>query len=157
VVVVMLGLGIGVNAAVFTVTNAALFRGFRHIDRNDRILYVYSERNGQYAGVSYPDFQDWRAQTTSFESLAAAADMRVTLLDAGGFPERTPETRVSANAFRALGQQPILGRDFVAADDIAGAEPVAILTYRFWTERFGRDPAVIGRTLPLSGMVPATV
>ena len=56
----ILALGIGVNTAVFTVTNAVLFKGFRLVDGNDRILYIHSERNGQYSGVSYPDFQDWR-------------------------------------------------------------------------------------------------
>jgi putative ABC transport system permease protein len=53
----ILSLGIGVNAAVFTVTNAVLFKGFRLVNGNDRIVYIHSERNGQYSGVSYPDFQ----------------------------------------------------------------------------------------------------
>src|SRR6478672_10379986 len=63
----ILALGIGVNAAVFTVTNAVLFRGFRLVNGNDRIVYIHCERNGQYSGVSYPDFHDWKNQTRSFD------------------------------------------------------------------------------------------
>ena len=59
IVVSMLALGIGVNTAVFTVTNAVIFKGFRLVNRNDRLLYLHSDHNGQWAGVSYPDFEDW--------------------------------------------------------------------------------------------------
>ena len=124
--VVTLALGIGVNAAVFTITNAVLFKGFRLIDRNDRILYIHSEKNGQYSGVSYPDFQDWRDQAKSFESLGTVRDLRIILNDRSGFPENYTATLITANAFQVLGQKPILGRDFVASDEIPGAAPVAI-------------------------------
>jgi predicted permease len=155
--VVTLALGIGVNAAVFTITNAVLFKGFRLIDRNDRILYIHSEKNGQYSGVSYPDFQDWRDQAKSFESLGTVRDLRIILNDRSGFPENYTATLITANAFQVLGQKPILGRDFVASDEIPGAAPVAILTYGFWEQRFGGDPAVVGQTLSIHGAPPATV
>jgi hypothetical protein len=128
VTVTILALGIGVNAAVFTVTNAVLFKGFRLIDRNDRILYIHSERNGQYSGVSYPDFEDWRAQAKSFDGMGTVADLRIIVKNRSGFPERYTATRITTNAFRLLGQQPILGRDFASSDAIPGAAPVAILS-----------------------------
>ena len=78
VAVLMLALGIGVNAAVFTVTKAVLFKGSRSIDRNDRILYIGS---GGPCCVSYPDFEDWRAQAKSFVGMGAVADLRITLSD----------------------------------------------------------------------------
>src|ERR1700681_2790170 len=81
VAITMLALGIGVNAAVFTVTNAVLFKGFRLVHRNDRILYIHSEKNGQYSGVSYPDFQDWRTQARSFEGIGTVGDLRINLDD----------------------------------------------------------------------------
>src|SRR5690349_17537552 len=75
----ILAMGIGVNAAVFTVTNAVLFKGFRLVDGNDRIVYIHNERNGQYSGVSYPDFQDWKNQASSFDAIGAVADLRITV------------------------------------------------------------------------------
>jgi putative ABC transport system permease protein len=153
----ILALGIGVNAAVFTVTKAVLFQGFRLVNRNDRILYIHSQKGGQYSGVSYPDFQDWRAQAKSFDGIGAAADLRITLNDQSGFPERYTATRITANAFRLLGQQPVLGRDFSPSDEITGAAPVAILSYRFWEHRYGKDSAIIGQTLRFNGEPPAVV
>jgi hypothetical protein len=66
IAVVMLSLGIGVNAAVFNVTNAVLFKGFRFVNRNDRLVYI------SYGGccVSYPDFESYRAEAKSFEGMA---------------------------------------------------------------------------------------
>jgi putative ABC transport system permease protein len=155
--VTILALGIGVNTAVFTVTKAVLFQGFRLVDRNDRILYIHSQKAGQYSGVSYPDFQDWRAQARSFDGIGAVADLRITLNDQSGFPERYTATQITVNAFRLLGQQPVLGRDFAVSDGLPGAAPVAILSYRFWERRYGKDSAIIGQTLRLNGAPPATV
>ena len=153
----ILALGIGVNAGVFTVTKAVLFQGFRLVERNERILYIHSQKDGQYSGVSYPDFQDWRAQARSFDGIGAVADLRITLDDQSGFPERYTATQITVNAFRLLSQKPILGRDFAPTDDMPGAAPVAILNYRFWERRYGKDPAIIGQTLQINGAPATTV
>src|SRR5438552_8586443 len=147
----ILAVGIGVNTAAFTVTNATLFRGLRLVDRNDRILFIHSEKNSQYSGVSYPAFEDWRTQARSFDGMGTVADLRITLNDQSGFPERYTATRITTDAFRLLGQTPMIGRDFTSADATPGAAPVAILSYGFWTRRFGKDPAIIGQTLQISG------
>jgi predicted permease len=147
----MLALGIGVNATVFTVTNAVLFKGFRLVQGNDRILYIHDEKNGQYSGVSYPDFQDWQSQARSFDGMGAVADLRITLNDQSDFPERYTATRITTNAFHLLGREPFMGRDFAPSDAIAGAPAVAILSYGFWERRFGKDPQIIGRTLENDG------
>ena len=157
VAVLTLAIGIGVNAAVFTVTNAVLFKGFRLVNRNDRIVYIHTEKDGQYSGVSYPDFEDWRDQAKSFERLGTVRDLRIVLDDRSGFPENHTATLITANGFQVLGQEPMLGRGFAAADEIPGAAPVAILTYGFWEQRFGRDPAILGQTLPIHGAPPTTV
>ncbi|HWF83785.1 MAG TPA: hypothetical protein VG222_03020, partial [Vicinamibacterales bacterium] len=112
VAVATLALGIGVNATVFTVTNAVLFKGFRLVERNDRLLYIGTQNNGHGCCVSYPDFVDWRAQAKSFEGMGTVADLQITLTDEGAAPERYDATQISANAFRLLGQRPTLGRDF---------------------------------------------
>ena len=67
VAIAMLGLGIGINALVFTVADTVLYRGFPLVHRNDRLLYMTS---GRGCCVSYPDFEDWRAQVQSFEGMA---------------------------------------------------------------------------------------
>jgi putative ABC transport system permease protein len=156
--IVTLAIGIGVNAAVFTVANAVLFKGFPLVYGNDRILYIDTRReNGYGCCVSFPDFEDWRAQAKSFKGMAAMADMIITLSDKGELPERYDASQVSTNAFKLLGQQPILGRDFTASDEIPGAPPVAILRYSLWEGRFGKDPAIIGRTVRINGVATTVI
>src|ERR1700676_4206513 len=85
VAVAMLALGIGVNATVFTVTNAVLFKGFALVSKNDRLRYLgYKNSN---CCVSYPDFLDWRAQSKSFEQMAIVHGVSIALTDTSGFPE----------------------------------------------------------------------
>jgi hypothetical protein len=151
--VVMLALGIGVNAAVFTVANAVLFKGFSYIERGDRIVYMTSSEG---CCVSYPDFEDWRTQAKSFQGMAIVHGVQVTLSDKGGFPEYRYATEISADTFRLIGREPILGRDFAASDEIPGAAHVAILNYSFWESRYGKDPGIVGRTVRING-APATV
>ena len=125
VAVTMLAVGIGVNATVFTVTNAVLFKGFAGVQRNDRLRYIgYKDSN---CCVSYPDFLDWRAQAKSFEGMAIVHGVGITLSDGSGFPESLNANENSADTFRVVGAKPILGRDFTAADESAG-------------RRSGRDP-----------------
>ena len=113
----MLALGIGVNAAVFTVTKAALFAGFPLVERNDRLLYITSSRG---CCVSYPDFEDWRAQAMSFEGMALVHGVQRILSDQSGFPESYNATEITANTFMLAGQKPILGRDFTPSDETLG-------------------------------------
>ncbi|HEV3333241.1 MAG TPA: ABC transporter permease [Bryobacteraceae bacterium] len=152
VAVAMLALGIGVNATVFTVTNAVLFKGFRLVSRNDRLAYISNDG----CCVSYPDFEDYRAQAKSFAGMAIVHGVSEALADKSGFPERYEATEVSADTFRLVGQRPILGRDFTPSDETPGASPVAMLNYGFWERRYGKDPAIIGSTVRMNG-APTTV
>jgi putative ABC transport system permease protein len=149
VAVTMLAVGIGVNATVFTVTNAVLFKGFPLVENNDRLRYIgYKNSN---CCVSYPDFLDWRAQSKSFDGMAIVHGVGIALTDSNGFPENLSGNENSADTFRLVGQKPIIGRDFTAADEMPGAVPVAILNYGFWERRYGKDPSVIGRTVRMNG------
>jgi len=152
VAVATLALGIGVNATVFTVTNAVLFKGFPLVDRNGRLLYV---SNGGCC-VSYPDFEDIRAQSKSFEGMAIVHGVGKILGDRSGFAEHIDVTEVSADTFKLVGQRPIMGRNFAPSDAIPGAAPVAILSYSFWQRRYAKDPNIIGRTVRMNG-VPTTI
>src|SRR5690242_14859603 len=137
VAVLMLAVGIGVNAAVFRVTDAILFRGFPLVQRNDRLLYI---ANSYGCCVSYPDFADWRAQAKSFSDMAVVHGIALSVRDRDGATETFAATEISAGTFKLVGQKPILGRDFMTADEAVGAAPVAILRYEFWEHRFGKDP-----------------
>ncbi len=154
VAVAMLALGIGVNATVFTVTNAVLFKGFPGVERPDRMLYIVPK--GYNCCPSYPDFLDLREQAKSFTGVAIAHGVGRVVNDESGFPERVEVTEVSADTFKVTGRKPLLGRDFTASDEVAGAAPVAVLNYAFWERRYAKDPAVIGRTVRVSG-APTTI
>jgi predicted permease len=146
VAVATLALGIGVNAAVFTVTNAVLFKGFPLVQGNDRLLYV---SNGGCC-ISYPDYEDIRAQAKSLDGMGVTHGIGSIVSDETGFPENISVTEITADTFRLVGQKPIAGRDFKPSDQVPGAAPVAILNYGFWQRRYGRDGAVIGRVLRMS-------
>jgi putative ABC transport system permease protein len=154
VAITMLALGIGVNATVFAVTNAVLFKGFPLVRENHRLVYMTSRGYG--CCVSYPDYLDWRAQAKSFEGIAVVGGTGVILSDQSGFAESYAATQVTSNTFQLVGQRPILGRDFMPSDEVPGAAPVAILSYGFWDHRFGKDPAVIGRSVRING-APTTL
>jgi predicted permease len=154
--VLMLALGIGMNAAVFSVTNSVLFKGFRLVKDNDRLLYIGVQRNGRGCCASYPDFMDWRDQAKSFEGMGVIADLKITLRDGTGYPETFSATQISANGFQLLGLRPILGRDFSPPDETPGAERVAILTYGFWERRYGGRAGIVGEVISINGE-PTTV
>lgn len=150
-----LAVGIGVNAAVFTVTNAVLFKGPPFIRQNNHILYINTQKNGSCC-VAWPDFQDWQAQAKSFEGMGAVNAVRINVSDQSGFAENYEATQVSANTFSLVGQKPIMGRDFVPSDETPGAASVAILSYGLWERLYGKDPAIIGHAVRMNG-VPTTV
>jgi putative ABC transport system permease protein len=153
VAIIMLALGIGVNATVFTVVKAALFAGFPLVQGNDRLLYM---TNWRYCCVSYPDFQDWRAQAKSFEGMELVHGFGKVLTDKSGFAESYFVTEVTAGTFKLVGQRPMWGRDFTPSDETPGAPPVAILSYGFWERQYGKIPAMLGKAIRLDG-VPTTV
>ena len=153
VAIAILAVGIGVNATVFTVTNATLFKAFPLVHRNDRLLYMTS---GRGCCVSYPDFEDWRAQAKSFDGMAIVHGVQRTVSDAGGLPEQYEATEVSADTFRVAGQMPMLGRDFVSSDEMPGAPPVAILSYGFWDRRYNKASDIVGQRVRIGG-VPTNV
>ena len=151
-----LTIAISLNATVFTVMDTILFRGYPRVARNDRLVYLQERGQSGACCISYPDFQDWRAQAQAFEGLAIVSGRAITFRDGNGRPSDMRVTTVSANTFALLGVHPMLGRDFAAADEASGAPPVAILNYRFWETRFARRPDIVGSTVHVNG-APATI
>lgn len=151
--VLVLALGIGINVAVFTVADAALFRGFHGLADQERLVYLTTGRD---CCVSFQDVLDWRAGTRSFDGIAAVADLRVAF-DDGAAAETATATEVTTNTFALIGARPALGRDFADDDDRPGATPVVILSDRFWRAKLFADPGVLGRVVRLNGVATTIV
>ena len=157
IAIVALALGIGVNATVFAITNGVLFKNMPFM--NDRILYLSTKnlsRGQRRVGVSYPDYRDWKAQAKSFEALGAFNFTIVNLNDTTGVPSRYNLAQVTADTFSMIGQKPVIGRDLTPEDEKPGAPAVAILGNGIWETRYGKNPAILGRTIRVNN-IPTTV
>jgi len=154
--IAMLTLAIALNVTVFTVTDAMLFRGYPLVKGNDRLVYLQERGPSGACCILYPDFEEWRSQARSFEGMAFVGGRSISFRDGDGRPIDMRTTTLSANTFGLLEVPPLLGRDFVAADEMSGAAPVAILNYRFWDSRFNKRADIIGLTVHING-APATV
>ena len=154
--IVAVALGIGANAAGFSIINAALLRGLPYDDSDRLYVISWQQRSGRRANASYSDLQDWRAASRSFSGLAAYRTGAANISGDGAMPEQVSGTWLTANAFNVLGQRPILGRDLTAADERPDATPVALIGYELWQRRYTGDPAVLGQILRLNGQ-PATI
>jgi predicted permease len=159
VAIAALALGIGANTTVFSLANAVMFKTlpFAH---SERILYIAGSdlKTGRdTGGVSYPDYRDFRAQVKSFDGLGAFARCEGNLSDSLSLPENYRCFELTSNAFSVIGQKPVMGRDFLPEDERPGATPVAILTYGLWEARYGKDPAVVGRTIRVNTVPTAVI
>jgi putative ABC transport system permease protein len=149
-----LALGIGVNATIFNFINAVEFRPLP-FPEPERLVDV-SEDNpkelceGCGVGTAWPTYQVWKAQARSFSALEAFRESPVAL-SGQDEPERVGSAIVTAGLFPMLGVRPILGRTFVADDDRPGAVATILLGHGLWTNRFGADSGILGRTVRVNG------
>jgi putative ABC transport system permease protein len=145
VAVITLALGIGANTAIFSVANAFLVRPVA-LPGIDRLVIVAT--GPQKAPAAPADYQDWNAQSASFESMAAyeQSDLNMTGV---GTPERVLGARVSADFFGVLKVKPALGRTFLPYEDQTGRDRAVLLGYGLWQRRFGGDPSVLGKVIEL--------
>jgi len=154
---VTLALGIGVNIGMFTVVNGLLLRPL--YERPDQVVSIYGRSTAPdegIRGISYPNYLDLEAGTTSVFSNLAASSTVLVGLDAGEGARRTLASGVTANYFDVFEQSPTLGRPFTTEEEKPGADNrVAMVSHSYWTQR-GADPGLIGRTLRING-VPFTV
>jgi putative ABC transport system permease protein len=166
VAVVTLALGVGLNAAVFSIVNAVMLRSLPY-PQADRLVSLWEETPytqpstlhtsgvatggpslGSRFSVSAANLVDYRKRSHVFSGLAGFALQARNLTGFGG-PDRLFGENVTANFFSLLGVSPAAGRDFVAADDRPDADPVVILADRCWRQRFGGDPGILGRSITL--------
>jgi putative ABC transport system permease protein len=150
--VLTLAVGIGANTAVFSVFDRTVIRPLPYRDP-ERLVHLWETRTDQQFAqreASYPDFQDWKQRNRAYEDLAGYNGTNFTLTGLGG-PTRLSAVRVTTNMLSFLGVQPLLGRDFLPAEEALDESRVAIITHGFWKRQFGASPDVIGRLLRLSG------
>ena len=155
-----LGLGIAVNAVVFTIVNAAVLRPlpFENAERVVRLgLTNVGNVQNPYSDLSYLDFQEWQTARRTFEQIAAFTDRGVNVSDDERPAARASAAYVSWNTFSLIGQRPELGRDFSETDDRDGSPPVVILGENLWRVRYGADPAILGTTVRVDGVASTVV
>jgi putative ABC transport system permease protein len=151
IAVLTLALGIGANTAVFSVINSVLLRDLPYDDADNlvKIWETHPAVRGQ-AGT-YPDFEDWRAQSQSFQGMAAYSNKtygKAELSSQGEIVE-VRGTLVSSDMFPLLGLKPIIGRNFLPEEDRSTSNHVVILSRDLWQSRFGGDQDIIGKTIQL--------
>jgi putative ABC transport system permease protein len=148
IVIATLALGIGAATAIFSIVDAILIRPLPYAQPEQLIVFNETTPRGRMP-LGWPNYVDFRDRATSFEAVAAYQGTAFTVLD-GKRAERLNGRFVSSGFLAVLGVQPQLGRMFTPAEDRLGAESVALISDRFWTEQLGADPAAIGRTLRTS-------
>lgn len=154
VVIASLALGIGANSAIFSFTDALMFRPME-VPSSSEIVSVFSKtKSERMAGMSYPDYVDLRDGAQTVRGFVA---YQTSMLGLSTSPDQVPELAVgmliSSNFLPVLGIQPVLGRNFRPEEDSGapGTHAVAILSDVGWERRFNRDSAVLGKTLRLNG------
>ena len=170
VAVLTLGVGLGANAAIFGVLDAALFRPLPYPE-GERIVTLHlttsenpfrapgpqpSAQNPELFSWSYPKFEVFRKTVTSYTAVAGYAPLSLNLQSPDG-PERVEAEEVSPAYFALLGLRPAAGRLLQPGEDGTPGQPAEIvLSHAFWKRRFGGDPGIVGRQLGFSGL-PLTV
>lgn len=147
-----LALGIGVNAAIFSIVDALLLKPlpYPNSGRLVSIRNVETKLGQDDEGTTVPDYLDQRAQASSLENAAVYQYASVNL-QGSGTPERLIVARATPSLFPTLGTQPLLGRAFSEDEAVVGRDRVVVLSHHAWTERFGADPGIVGRDLRLDG------
>jgi predicted permease len=156
-VLLTLALGVGANAAIFSVVDSVLLRPlpFSQPDRLVHLWESFESNVDQRSEASYPDYLDWRARNKVFSDIAGYQGGG--FLFGGAQPSTIAGGKVTANFFDVLGVRAALGRTFVAGEDAVGVPRVVLLTYGFWQRELGGDRSIVGRTIMLDGASASVV
>lgn len=143
-------LGIGVNAAVFSLVDGVVLKPLPYAHA-DRLVRIYERDSDRETGqVTIADFRDWREQSDAFEAMAVFR-FRSAILNTESDNSEVAAAQVTANFFDVLGVSPRLGRTFVAEEERTGATRVVVVTHDFWQSRLGADASMVGRDLTING------
>lgn len=156
VVIIVLALGVGANAAVFSLFKAAFLTPLPGVDDPGRLAVVHGRTTDRRTvTVSYPDYVDLRDRSTAFSGLAASSPVPLSL-GQGANADRVWSELVSGNYFSVLGVDARLGRTLAPSDENASAEPVAVISEGLWRRAFDADPSIVGTTVLINSQ-PVTV
>jgi len=154
-IVFTLALGIGANAAIFSVINGMLLKPLPY-DDGERLVQVYNsypKMGLPYAGTSIPDYLDRKTQAPALADLALYTGYGQSFnLAASGAPERLVGLKATPSLFTTLRAQPTLGRAFTDADAVVGADQVVVLSHATWRDKFGADPGMVDKDVRLNGL-----
>ena len=154
-VILTLALGIGANAAIFTLVRGVLLKPLVNRDE-DRLIYIRQSALGigdDDTAFSVPEIQDLRTGVKTVSAFGDFSTIGFTMIGLGE-PREVQSGVVGGTFFDVMGLHPVLGRLIGPQDDGANAAGVVVLTYRFWTTTLGKDPSVIGKTVRLgSGLM----
>jgi len=157
-VVVTLALGIGANAAIFSVVRGVLLRPLVNRDEN-RLIYIRQTAPGigfENMTFSVPEIDDLKSRVRTISAFGDFSTVDFTMIGLGGEPRIVKAGVVGGSFFDVMGLRPVLGRLLNPNDDGPRAAGAAVLTYRFWSTTLNSDPSVIGKTIRL-GPRTATV
>src|SRR5262244_3711265 len=153
VVIVTLALGIGANAAIFTLVRGVLIKPLVNRDEG-RLIYIRQSAPGtrtENSTWSIPEIQDLKTATKTLSAFGDFSTISFTVLGLGD-PREVNGGVVNGSYFNVMGLRPVLGRLIGPQDDGPKAPSVVVLTYRFWSDALGKDPSVIGKKIQLGGV-----
>ena len=150
IAVVTLAVGIGANAAIFSVVNAVLLRPLPWSEP-DRAVMIWSRWTAfDKTWVAEGEVLDYRRRARTLQAVAAWGDGQVNLTG-DGEPERVSSGSVSANLFTVLGVAPALGRTFTEQEDVPNGPDLVVVGHGLWTRRYAQDPGLVGRSIRING------
>jgi predicted permease len=152
VTILTLALGVGANAAMFSVVNGVVLRplGYPEPDRLVRIVSQFPAMGFDTFWISPPEYFELRERSRSFQALGAYT-VDAANLSGADRPQRVISVGASPDLFAALGVRPLLGRTFAPDEDLPNAAPTVILSYDTWRNVFGGDPSIVGRAVDKDG------
>ncbi len=151
IAIVTLGLGIGANTSMFSILNGYMLRPAPYAQHEGLDRIYRATRQDSRGGFSPADYLDLKSEMSGYGEIAAYAGSDFSVSEPGKPAEMAVGLRASANLFSTLGATPQLGRSFRPDEEILGNHRVLVISHRYWQNRFGGDPRIVGRTVRVDG------
>ena len=150
IAILTLTLGIGANSALFSVVNAVLLNPLPYPHSEELVTVHESKPNFDSGSISFPNFLDWQKENRSFSAMGASRPFGFSLTGLGE-AEQVNARFVTADFFRVLGVNPILGRNFTKGEDLVGGAPITMISAGLWRRKFSASPYAVGKPITLGG------